>query len=174
MQLHINVIYCESILQANLSSSILKKKGPGMPPPPMVPGKHNMDIGTWDSPSKNGPALVPQPPPVITPPAPIEPSPLSQQKGNNSTAVAPGPVSMPPPSSHGIGGPLLGGRGNNDISGPPHGMHMNQRRSDLPARPSWSGPVQNRGPPHPGMGGAPIQNLRPNTGSGQGKFIISN
>lgn len=27
-------------------SSTLKKK-PGMPPPPMIPGKHNMDIGTW-------------------------------------------------------------------------------------------------------------------------------
>lgn len=23
------------------------KKKPGMPPPPMIPGKHNMDIGTW-------------------------------------------------------------------------------------------------------------------------------
>lgn len=50
-----------------------------MPPPPMVPGKHNMDIGTWDSP-KNGPALVPPPLPLPVPiPMPVsdEPSPLS-------------------------------------------------------------------------------------------------
>lgn len=31
-------------IRANSSSSTLKKKGPGMPPPPMVPGKHNMDV----------------------------------------------------------------------------------------------------------------------------------
>lgn len=27
----------------------LKKKGPGMPPGPIVPGKHNIDIGTWET-----------------------------------------------------------------------------------------------------------------------------
>lgn len=74
-------------IRANSTSSTLKKKGPGMPPPPMVPGKHNMDIGTWDSP-KNGPALVPTPPPPVpSPPPVIEPSPLSQQvtKSNNNS-----------------------------------------------------------------------------------------
>lgn len=75
-------------IRANSTSSTLKKKGPGMPPPPMVPGKHNMDIGTWDSP-KNGPALVPTPPPPVpSPPPVVEPSPLSQQvtKSNNNNS----------------------------------------------------------------------------------------
>lgn len=35
----------------------LKKKGPGMPPPPIVPGKHNMDIGTWDA-GKSAPPVI--------------------------------------------------------------------------------------------------------------------
>lgn len=33
----------------NMQSQGVKKKGPGMPPGPIVPGKHNMDIGTWDT-----------------------------------------------------------------------------------------------------------------------------
>lgn len=69
----------------------IKKKGPGMPPPPMVPGKHNMDIGTWEgkggmgksspasgagawsgAPRGAAPAYLrhPPPPPVILPPPP--------------------------------------------------------------------------------------------------------
>lgn len=69
-------------IRTSSSTSTLKKKGPGMPPPPMVPGKHNID-GSWDSP-KNGP--VPTPVPVPSPPPIIEPSPLSQQatKSNNN------------------------------------------------------------------------------------------
>lgn len=35
-----------------------------MPPPPMVPGKHNLDGNTWDLPNNN-PPLVPSPPPPI-------------------------------------------------------------------------------------------------------------
>lgn len=31
--------------QLTLQNQGLKKKGPGMPPGPIVPGKHNMDIG---------------------------------------------------------------------------------------------------------------------------------
>lgn len=31
--------------QARVMTTLKKK--PGMPPPPMIPGKHNMDIGTW-------------------------------------------------------------------------------------------------------------------------------
>lgn len=52
------------------TSSLGIKKKPGMPPPPMVPGRHNMDIGTWDSPAKTGAPLVP--PPIIqtAPPQP--------------------------------------------------------------------------------------------------------
>ena len=36
-----------------------------MPPPPMVPGKHNLDVNTWDVPNNN-------PPPVPSPPPPID------------------------------------------------------------------------------------------------------
>lgn len=36
----------------------LKKKGPGMPPGPIIPGKHNMDIGTWDT-NKSTPPQIP-------------------------------------------------------------------------------------------------------------------
>lgn len=36
-----------------------------MPPPPMVPGKHNLDVNTWDLPNNN-------PPPVPSPPPPID------------------------------------------------------------------------------------------------------
>ncbi|XP_058824063.1 YTH domain-containing family protein isoform X2 [Topomyia yanbarensis] len=76
--------------QVNTTSITVKKKGPGMPPPPMVPGKHNMDIGTWDSPSKNGPsAMVPTPtPPAIIPPPSIEPSPLADQPAGKGPSTA--------------------------------------------------------------------------------------
>lgn len=36
-----------------------------MPPPPMVPGKHNLDANIWDLPNNN-------PPPVPSPPPPID------------------------------------------------------------------------------------------------------
>lgn len=65
--------------QINTTSTTIKKKGPGMPPPPMVPGKHNMELNDgWDTP-KNGP-LVPPSPPVITAP-PID---LSLDKQNSN------------------------------------------------------------------------------------------
>jgi len=68
--------------------STLKKK-PGMPPPPMIPGKHNMDIGSWDT-DKNGAPLVP--PPVPSPPPVVDdgPSPFQFQptKNNNTSANA--------------------------------------------------------------------------------------
>uniref|UniRef100_A0A1A9WYQ7 YTH domain-containing protein n=1 Tax=Glossina brevipalpis TaxID=37001 RepID=A0A1A9WYQ7_9MUSC len=51
--------------RATLTTSSHKKKGPGMPPPPMVPGKHNLDVNTWDLPNNN-------PPPVPSPPPPID------------------------------------------------------------------------------------------------------
>ncbi|XP_011188200.1 YTH domain-containing family protein [Zeugodacus cucurbitae] len=49
-------------LRTNLSTLSHKKKGPGMPPPPMVPGKHNLDVNTWELPNNNPPP-VPSPPP---------------------------------------------------------------------------------------------------------------
>jgi hypothetical protein len=73
--------------QINTTSTTVKKKGPGMPPPPMVPGKHNMDIGTWDSPSKNAPPMVPpMPPPVIATPPPNLPSQNNSKSNQNSAA----------------------------------------------------------------------------------------
>ncbi|XP_017473007.1 PREDICTED: YTH domain-containing family protein 2 [Rhagoletis zephyria] len=49
------------ISRTNLSTLSHKKKGPGMPPPPMVPGKHNLDVNTWELPNNNPPPL-PSPP----------------------------------------------------------------------------------------------------------------
>ncbi|XP_058974961.1 YTH domain-containing family protein isoform X2 [Musca domestica] len=51
--------------RTTLATSSHKKKGPGMPPPPMVPGKHNLDVNIWDIPNNN-------PPPVPSPPPPID------------------------------------------------------------------------------------------------------
>lgn len=71
-------------------SSTLKKK-PGMPPPPMIPGKHNMDIGSWDT-DKNGSSLVPppvpSPPPVSDGPSPFQFQPPTK---NNSSSSANNP-----------------------------------------------------------------------------------
>lgn len=54
--------------QISTTSTTIKKKGFG-PPPPMIPGKHNMELTDgWDTP-KNGP-LVPPAPPVIQAPQP--------------------------------------------------------------------------------------------------------
>lgn len=65
--------------QVNTTSTTIKKKGPGMPPPPMIPGKHNMELNDgWDTP-KNAP-LVPPSPPIITAP-PID---LSLDKQNSN------------------------------------------------------------------------------------------
>ncbi|XP_026850490.1 YTH domain-containing family protein [Drosophila persimilis] len=51
--------------RAASTTSNHKKKGPGMPPPPMVPGKHNLDVNVWDLPNN-------KPPPVPTPTSPID------------------------------------------------------------------------------------------------------
>ncbi|KAF3426044.1 hypothetical protein E2986_02105 [Frieseomelitta varia] len=46
-----------------LSSSQGMKKKAGMPPPPIVPGKHNMDIGTWGEGKSSAPPPTAPPPP---------------------------------------------------------------------------------------------------------------
>lgn len=159
--------------QTSSSSSILKKKGPGMPPPPMVPGKHNLDIGTWDSP-KNGPALVPPPPlPIVIQP-PIntdEVSPLSnahplnnppkQQQlhhhqnhhHNSLNRNAPSPPMHGDRRSNDAGPMGPGGPGdfrtamhrstNNDNNG----AYNNRNNGGPPSRPAWSGNTNNRGGP---------------------------
>ncbi|XP_030749638.1 YTH domain-containing family protein 3 isoform X1 [Sitophilus oryzae] len=79
--------------QLTIQNQGLKKKGPGMPPGPIVPGKHNMDIGTWDT-NKSTP---PQLPPMVTAP------PQPQPKAPMPTAPSGGPVranwAAPPPQS---------------------------------------------------------------------------
>ncbi|KAJ4447907.1 hypothetical protein ANN_09916 [Periplaneta americana] len=78
--------------QPQVTSGGMKKKGPGMPPPPMVPGKHNMDIGTWEG--KNG--------------------------GANSISGPKQPVGPPPTARPAWGGPVRGG-GPRGAGGPPGG-----------------------------------------------------
>ncbi|XP_047109186.1 YTH domain-containing family protein 3 [Schistocerca piceifrons] len=79
--------------QPQVSSGGMKKKGPGMPPPPMVPGKHNMDIGTWEG-----------------------------KNGGSSSALAGGPkqpVAPPPTVRSTWGGPVRGGGPRGTAGGPP-------------------------------------------------------
>ncbi|XP_015126342.1 YTH domain-containing family protein 2 isoform X1 [Diachasma alloeum] len=95
------------------------KKKAGMPPPPIVPGKHNMDIGTWGEGKSSAPPppKAPLPPqiqlPVAAPAPPIQrqrPTPPPSWKHPGSPSTPPtnvGPSqSIPPPaqSSHHQGG----------------------------------------------------------------------
>ncbi|XP_026466905.1 YTH domain-containing family protein 2-like isoform X1 [Ctenocephalides felis] len=100
--------------QISTQSTGLKKKGPGMPPPPMIPGKHNMDIGTWDTSNKNGPSVPPPPPPVqnvppsptpppLTTPAPA-PVPIKQQTSTASMNSAPPAVNNVRPTWQAVTG----------------------------------------------------------------------
>lgn len=59
------------------SSSGSKKKGPGMPPPPMVPGRH-IDLNTWE-PKTNS---VPKAPVVQAPPPPASVNSMSKPVWN--------------------------------------------------------------------------------------------
>ncbi|BES97374.1 YT521-B-like domain [Nesidiocoris tenuis] len=90
--------------QPQVGSSGIKKKGPGMPPPPMVPGKHNMDIGTWEG--KNGSSgvvkSVPTPQPMPPPPQSAPPPQQVAPQRHPSVAPAIHPAvpqlqSIPPP-----------------------------------------------------------------------------
>ncbi|XP_030027670.1 YTH domain-containing family protein 3 isoform X2 [Manduca sexta] len=124
---------------------VIKKKGPGMPPPPIVPGKHNMDISTWDA-GKTAPVVTAPPPPPLQPPvpaplpmaapapapAPPPPTPLQQQRG-------PPPPHQPPPAwAHPPRGP------------PPHQpMPQHQPRPPLPAPPVAAQPPPPTAPPQP-------------------------
>lgn len=101
--------------QPTLGSGGVKKKGPGMPPPPMVPGKHNMDIvGSWESKNgssvgmKGGVAMPPPPSPAVRPawpaaqiratqpPAQFIPPPHRHPPVNMVAPLQP-PPSLPPP-----------------------------------------------------------------------------
>ncbi|XP_047523290.1 YTH domain-containing family protein 3 isoform X2 [Pieris napi] len=111
----------------------LKKKGPGMPPPPIVPGKHNMDISTWDA-GKSAPVASAPPPPVLQPPSVPAPLPMPQPVPPPAPMRCP-PQHQPPPAwTHAPRAPI-----------PP------QPRPPLPAPPPPSLPPQVSAPtvPHP-------------------------
>lgn len=81
--------------------SVVKKKGPGMPPPPIVPGKHNMDISNWDI-GKSAPVATVPPPPMQAPPVPA-PLPLPAQVPTPTPTPQPPPAPLPqrgPPLQH--------------------------------------------------------------------------
>ncbi|XP_048520579.1 YTH domain-containing family protein 2 isoform X1 [Dendroctonus ponderosae] len=94
-----------------MPSQGLKKKGPGMPPGPIVPGKHNIDIGTWET-NKSTPPQVPMPmvtcaplppqlktsvPPVAGVPVPGSGSVRPGWNGPQPTARQPQVLQPPPP-----------------------------------------------------------------------------
>ncbi|KAL1491187.1 hypothetical protein ABEB36_011825 [Hypothenemus hampei] len=113
--------------QINIQTQGLKKKGPGMPPGPIIPGKHNIDIGTWEtnksapppqlpmSVMSAAPPLMPQPqtkttlPPVGgIPTGPVRPAwagpqqPQQQQQQQQQTSSR----QMPPPQQRGPQPPM--------------------------------------------------------------------
>lgn len=57
------------------------KKKTGIAPPPIIPGKHNMDIGTWGDSKSIPPPKVPPPPspPTVQPPLPSPQPPVQRQ-----------------------------------------------------------------------------------------------
>lgn len=83
--------------QLTVQNQGLKKKGPGMPPGPIVPGKHNMDIGTWDT--KNTPPQLPvvnnTVPKTITPTLPVRQA-WNGPPTNRAPPAAPRPVPQHP------------------------------------------------------------------------------
>ncbi|RZF36138.1 hypothetical protein LSTR_LSTR013634 [Laodelphax striatellus] len=102
--------------QPQLGSTGTKKKGPGAPPPPVVPGKHNMDIGTWET-KNNGVAKAAPPPPAAA--APIRPT------WNPVRAPPPQPQPPPPPPHiHVLAAPP-----------PPPVMHLPPPMQPLPSHP---------------------------------------
>ncbi|KAL3280998.1 hypothetical protein HHI36_004222 [Cryptolaemus montrouzieri] len=84
--------------QLTVQNPGLKKKGPGMPPGPIVPGKHNMDIGTWDT-GKS----VPPPLPMVNQSMPkaVNPGLTVRPVWNGPPATRP----APPPSAQRPGPP---------------------------------------------------------------------
>lgn len=92
--------------QLPMPSQGLKKKGPGMPPGPIIPGKHNMDIGTWDT-NKNTPPQQPPPPPTfVNNPQPPVPKSMGAAPAMpvrpawNCPPTNRGPPSAPRPGPH--------------------------------------------------------------------------
>lgn len=93
--------------QVPVQNSGLKKKGPGMPPGPMIPGKHNMDIGTWDT-NKNTPPQLPvvnsAPPKSLAPNPNMRPSWTAPMRAQSQpqTGQLPTRPTMPQPTAQHI------------------------------------------------------------------------
>ncbi|CAK1548596.1 unnamed protein product [Leptosia nina] len=121
----------------SLQSGGLKKKGPGMPPPPIVPGKHNMDISTWDA-GKSAPVVTAPPPPPLQPPPVPAPLPMPQPQ----QLPAPAPMQRGPPPQH---QPPPAWTHAPRAAPPPH----NQPRPSLSTPPPQTLPVQPAVPPNP-------------------------
>ncbi|XP_068903227.1 YTH domain-containing family protein 3 isoform X2 [Tenebrio molitor] len=85
--------------QLTVQNQGLKKKGPGMPPGPIVPGKHNMDIGTWDTNKSTPPQL-----PIVNNTAPKTIAPAMSVRpgwtGPPTTRPAPPSAPRPGPPQH--------------------------------------------------------------------------
>ncbi|XP_015516544.1 YTH domain-containing family protein 1 isoform X1 [Neodiprion pinetum] len=80
-----------------LSASQGMKKKAGMPPPPMVPGKHNMDIGTWGEGKTSAPPPKAPPPPQVQPPVPPPPPPVQRQRPRPLPSWVQQPTTPPSP-----------------------------------------------------------------------------
>lgn len=125
--------------QITTSTTSTKKKGLG-PPPPMIPGKHNLELTEgWDTP-KNGP-LVPPSPPVIQPPQPelndkqnsyegqpAWPTPGQAQNQNQTQSGGnhSAPQQQPPPHQNNLRG--NGERGDRDRGYHPSNNNQNNYR----------------------------------------------
>ncbi|KAI8430084.1 hypothetical protein MSG28_000505 [Choristoneura fumiferana] len=116
----------------------LKKKGPGMPPPPIVPGKHNMDIGTWDA-GKSAPVVTAPPPPLQQAPPvagqlplPV-PAPVPAQPPVPAPAAAPAPAPAAAPLQRGPPPTAPPPAWSQTPRGPPPPTHQHQPRPSMPA-----------------------------------------
>lgn len=164
------------------------KKGPGMPPPPMVPGKHNFDVNTWDVPNNNPPPPVPSPP---SPPADLGNSyynpdfPPSTGRdlslgvrhervpGNNRIPYSNKDDNK---SNHSGGAPnfgLMRSPPNNDNSrkwlppsAPPLGINASSNMSSFQTRPSYSESGPTAAPISSGIGQNRYNERKPPAGGG--------
>ncbi|XP_019876443.1 YTH domain-containing family protein 2 [Aethina tumida] len=109
----------------NMQSQGVKKKGPGMPPGPIVPGKHNMDIGTWDTAKTAPPQAMPMVNSVAAP----------KNSGSGGVTVRPGwnvpptggrplPSAPPQPPTHPGAGAVHAYQTRTLMAAPPPQAHM--------------------------------------------------